>query len=335
MTGPGELLQFALLAGFLMAITLGLLIAGCAHPLRRLLAASRPARRARMAWWLLVTPALVGLAYAGLTVGMPTLLQDSARFAAACSAHSGHFWHLCLWHPTGHGQNAWLWGALMLVASYAAWLAVRAAAALWQHRQELLALLRLARRRGRTDRLRVLESDQPMALACGIGRGHILLSTALLERLTPTQLRVVLAHEQAHVAHRDVWYRLLAALLSAIQLPGTRRWLLGELDLALEQRCDLAAATVVGSRLIVADTIVAVEKAFRRHASAGTPPLAKAFLSGFVAERVHALLAPARDTTHWPGLLVAGVIGALCVLSAGWLHHVTESFLALLALLAG
>ena len=331
MTGPGELLQFALLAGFLMAVTLGLLIAACALPLRRLLAVSTPARRARMAWWLLATPALVGLAYAGLTVGMPTLLHDSARFAAACSAHSGHFWHLCLWHPTGHGQNAWLWAALMLVGAYAAWLAVRAAAALWRHRQELLVLLRLARRRGRTDRLRVLDSDQPMALACGTGRGHILLSTALLEQLTPTQLRVVLAHEQAHVAHRDVLCRLVAALLSAIQLPGTRRWLLGELDLALEQRCDLAAASAVGSRLVVADTIVAVERAFRRHASRPTPALAKAFLSGFVAERVQALLAPASDTAHWPGRLVAVTLGGFCVLSAGWLHHVTESFVALLA----
>lgn len=330
MTGPGELLQFALLAGFLMLITLGLLVAAGTRPLRRLLAASPPARRARMAWWLLAAPALVGLAYAGLIVAMPTLLRDSAQFAAACSVHAGHFWHLCLWHPTGHGQHAGLWVGLMLVGAYAAWLAVRAAAALWRHRQELLALLHLARRRGRSDRLRVLDSDQPMALACGIGRGHILLSTALLERLTPVQLRVVLAHEQAHVAHRDVAWRLVAALLSAVQLPGVRRWLLAELDLALEQRCDLAAARVVGSRLLVADTIVAVEKVFRRHTGAAAP-LAKAFLSGFVAERVQALLAPARDAVAWPGRLLGLAVISFCVLSAGWLHHVTEGLLALLA----
>ncbi|MEN1443683.1 M48 family metalloprotease, partial [Pseudomonas aeruginosa] len=109
-------------------------------------------------------------------------------------------------------------------------------------RRTLASLVRLSGRPGHPDKLRVLDVEQPMALACGVGRGHILLSTSLMRRLNPMQLRVVLAHEQAHIANRDVLNRLTAAVLSSIQLPGVRRRLLRDLELALEQRCDFAAA---------------------------------------------------------------------------------------------
>lgn len=330
MVSHGPLLQFALLAGFVLAVTLTLLIAACEHPLRRLLSGKTPAQRARIAWWMLVTPALAGVVYMAMTIAMPSLLHDSARFAAACSAHSDNLWHLCVWHPIENGQSTWLWGALALLAGYAVWLAARAAAGLWRIRRTLAAMVRLSWRSGHSDKLHVLEADQPLALACGIGRGHILLSTSLLERLDPTQLRVVLAHEQAHIAHRDVLYRLAALVLSSIQLPGTRRRLLRDLELAMEQRCDFAAAETVGSPIAVAETIVAVEKIFRHHAK-GRVPLSMAFFSDFVPERVQALLLPEHDSRSGLGLALGVAVVSFCTLSAGWLHHVTESFITLLA----
>ncbi|MGC2917659.1 M48 family metalloprotease, partial [Pseudomonas aeruginosa] len=57
-------------------------------------------------------------------------------------------------------------------------------------------------------------------------------------RLDPTQLRVVLAHELAHIANRDVLHRLFAVVLWSILLPGTRRRVVRDLELAVEQRCD-------------------------------------------------------------------------------------------------
>ncbi|MBN0466740.1 M48 family metalloprotease, partial [Pseudomonas aeruginosa] len=97
------------------------------------------------------------------------------------------------------------------------------------------------------------------------------LSTPLMRRLNPMQLRVMLAHEQAHIANRDVLNRLTAAVLSSIQLPGVRRRLLRDLELALEQRCDFAAAKEVGCPVTVAETIVTVEKIFRLHAREQVP----------------------------------------------------------------
>ncbi|AWZ84500.1 hypothetical protein X778_24815 [Pseudomonas aeruginosa VRFPA07] len=168
-----------------------------------------------------------------------------------------------------------------------------------------------------------------MALACGVGHGHILLSTSLMRRLDPTQLRVVLAHEQAHIANRDVLHRLIAVVLSSIQLPGTRRRLLRDLELALEQRCDFAAANEVGCPVAVAETIVAVEKIFRQHAKEQVP-LAMAFFSDFIPERVEALLSPKHSSVSYLGPMLGILVLAFCSLSTGWLHSVTESLITVM-----
>lgn len=195
-------------------------------------------------------------------------------------------------------------GAIALLAGYATWLIARAAIGVWRGRQTLLTMLRLSRRFGHTDRLRVVDVDQPMAFACGIGSGHVLLSQSLLDQLSPTQLQVVLAHEQAHLEHRDAFWRLMAGMLSGIQLPGTRRRLLRDYELALEQRCDFIAAASVGCQITVAETLVAVKKIYRHHALAGMP-LSMAFLSDFVPERVQALLSPGRRSNSYLGLFWA------------------------------
>ncbi|HFX1916435.1 TPA: M56 family metallopeptidase [Pseudomonas aeruginosa] len=329
MTSYGPLLQFALLSGFVLAVTLTLLIGACERPLRRALSGKAPSQRARVSWWMLVTPALAGITYAVMTIAMPSMFDDSARFAAACSAHADTLLHLCVWHPSSNGQSAWLWGALALLAGYAAWLAARAAAGLWRARRTLASLVRLSGRPGHPDKLRVLEVEQPMALACGVGRGHILLSTSLMRRLNPMQLRVVLAHEQAHIANRDVLNRLTAAVLSSIQLPGVRRRLLRDLELALEQRCDFAAAKEVGCPVTVAETIVTVEKIFRQHAREQVP-LTMAFFSDFVPERVEALLSSRHTSISYLGPMLGIFVLAFCSLSTGWLHFVAESLITVM-----
>ncbi|HHW1924388.1 TPA: M56 family metallopeptidase [Pseudomonas aeruginosa] len=329
MTSYGPLLQFALLSGFVLAVALTLLIGAFERPLRRALWGKAPSQRARVSWWMLVTPALAGIAYTALTIAMPSMFDSSARFAATCSAHADALLHLCVWHPSGNGQSAWLWGALALLAGYAAWLASRAAVGLWRARRTLASMVRLSWRPGHPDKLRVLDVDQPMALACGVGHGHILLSTSLMRRLDPTQLRVVLAHEQAHIANRDVLHRLIAVVLSSIQLPGTRRRLLRDLELALEQRCDFAAANEVGCPVAVAETIVAVEKIFRQHAKEQVP-LAMAFFSDFIPERVEALLSPKHSSVSCLGPMLGILVLAFCSLSTGWLHSVTESLITVM-----
>jgi Zn-dependent protease with chaperone function len=325
-----SLMQFALLAGLLLALVLSGLLAALERPLRRLLAGKPPAQRARLLWWALATPALTGAVHMALVLLTSLAFEGSSGLAAACASHSNKLMHLCVWHPHDAGQSALLWTALGTLLGTGLWLTWKAVGSLWHARRRLLSLVRLGRRCGHTDQLRILESDQPMALACGIGQRHILLSRALLEQLEPVQLRVVLAHEQAHIAHRDVLKRLFAAALSRLHWPATRRSLLRDLELALEQRSDLAAANAVGTPIAVAETIVAVERMFQHHTRPNSA-LSMAFVSNFVPERVEALLAPARASSPCLGGILAAAVLALCALSVGWLHHTTEALLHLLA----
>lgn len=323
----GPLLQFALVAGFVVAIGLAALTALASRPLLSALDAQPPEARARTAWWLLVSPAAVGLSYAVVTVAIPSLMAGTHGFAAACSSHDGDWWHACVWHPLEHGASPWLWVGLGGLAVACAGLVIRAGRALLQARSHAQTLVRLARP---VADVRVLDTDAPLAVACGVGCGHILLSSGLVEALPPEQLRVVLAHERAHLANRDVRWRLVARVLSALHFPGTRARLLQALVLASEQRCDRVAADEVGSRVLVAETLLAVERLYVRRTLTPTQAFAAAFGTDFLHERIQALLTAKPDGRMPVGTALAVVVATLLIASAGSVHHFTEFLTTLL-----
>ncbi|PWU56691.1 peptidase M48, partial [Micromonospora globispora] len=67
----------------------------------------------------------------------------------------------------------------------------------------------------RADRLAVLVSDRPEAFSTPPPAGRVVLSSGLLDRLSPEELRVVLAHEESHLRHGHAWYALAAELAAA------------------------------------------------------------------------------------------------------------------------
>lgn len=83
MTLAGSLLRFALLACFVVALTLALLTAGLERPIARLLLLLGPQQRARIAWWLLLGPLVGGVGYVGAVIAVPSLLHGSNAFSAA------------------------------------------------------------------------------------------------------------------------------------------------------------------------------------------------------------------------------------------------------------
>lgn len=314
-----DLLQFAGAAALVMALALALILSASERVLGRQISLAAPARRVRLLVGVLTAPAFAALCYGGVILALPLLLQQSTRLDLACAGHAQALWHLCVWHPGGHGQVPWLWTALALPLLLLAGAGARSLVLVRRQRRMVETMARLGRPYGCS--VHVVDSHEPIAWACGLGRGRIVLSNTLLERLAPLQVRAVVAHEQAHLAQRDLALRMTVSLLSRLLLPGTRRRWLSELDLALEQRCDLAAAHAVGSPLVVAEAIVAVER--MRH----EPPRASwamAFDSGFVSQRVEALLAAPGDRVRWLGPALAAAFLALCVLSVGWVHHATE-----------
>ena len=87
----------------------------------------------------------------------------------------------------------------------------------------------------------------------------------MLERLSPDHLRAVLEHERAHLRRQDPLWRLVAALLASAHVSAVRRTLLDDLELASEHACDEEAGARIGSRVLVAQALLAVERLLLYH----------------------------------------------------------------------
>ncbi|MFD5234518.1 M56 family metallopeptidase [Streptomyces qaidamensis] len=134
----------------------------------------------------------------------------------------------------------------------------------------------------------------------GAGRGRVVVTTALLDRLRPAERRALFAHERAHLAARHDRY-LLAVQLAARANPFLRP-LRTAVAYTAERWADEEAARVIGSRRTVARAIGTAALVSR-----GTPlpTLAGLAAPGPVPRRVAALLGPAPAVRHWPPAFTA------------------------------
>jgi Zn-dependent protease with chaperone function len=278
-----------------------------------------PSQRTRVLLAWAAAPAAAAAALLALAL-WPSLGAALGLAADHCPAHAGHV-HLCLHHLPERGPG--IAGALGLAG-----LAAVAAATLARGVRSVLLAVRLVR--ARTFELPsgagLVASPRPFALTVGWLRPVVLVSTALVERLSPAQLAVVVAHERAHAARRDALAASAARVLSLAHLPFVRRELLADLALATEQACDEAAARACGDRVLVAETIVAAERAAASASPLATPGLA--FGGGEVASRVESLLAAPRAGAPLRrlGWALLAAFAALAV-AAPHVHHWTETLL--------
>jgi Zn-dependent protease with chaperone function len=134
-----------------------------------------------------------------------------------------------------------------------------AAAALWssivgrlRRTQRLASALGSMAEPSPRDRFETVDSPEAFAYCVGLWRPKVVVSTGLIRRLRPEQLRAVVAHEQEHALRRD---NLRHALASACSLPlGSRgrRKLLADLTSASEEACDRTAAARTNSETVLA-----------------------------------------------------------------------------------
>ncbi len=75
--------------------------------------------------------------------------------------------------------------------------------------------------------IEVVETTDPVAMTIGLLQPRVIVSLSLLRRLNETELRAVLAHEDAHrVAHDPLVIAIMDSVLRAIHwLPGTNGWM--------------------------------------------------------------------------------------------------------------
>jgi len=321
-------LHLVMLEAFAFTLITGGLASLAVRPLARVTAAWSPESRHRA--WLVFALAPLMLSLAGLVATfLPSLLGLLWAHYDHCLEHPGTHVHLCLVHlPTQVGNTgSWL---VIVVASFL--FSIRAGkASVGLNRASGLRRRFVAHGRHEPALAAwVLRTEQPFCVSVGVFRPTILISDGLIGGVTSEQLRAVLAHEQAHVARRDTLFRLFARAATICLWPAAREQVLRAVELAAEQSCDEAAASLIGDRLVMAEVILKVERLLGP-VPQRLAPLAVSFGGTAVELRVSALLESRRRETASISPVFVLVLLVLALLAVSEpLHHLTETLLGAL-----
>jgi len=296
------------------------------HPfLRRSLSRLHPSLRAHALRALGIAP--VGLAVLGVFLCFaPKLFGSALSRADHCFLHADGHAHFCLNHPPQVNLSAESWAGLALLVAI---VAVVVVVQVWRFRRSARILNQLAST-ARFDARRgawLVDSELPIAISVGVLRPRTLLSSGLLQMIPTRLVDAIVAHELAHERRRDGLWKPATELLSFGHLPGTRRALMGDLELACEQACDEEAGDALGDRTRVAEALIAMERVRQNMESLG--PAALAFGAYGVPARVESLVSdsPGRRWSQRVtlGLLAVGL--ATAAAAADPLHHLTETLI--------
>lgn len=274
-----------------------------------------------------------------LLVGaLPWLIPFTAIVAmAALAAAKSRGWvhDHCLFHAPGHPHFCFEHLPEMLldpgrghvvvagtILSIFALLALRHGCDARRQSARLAALTALSRGQGL---LRVLDDARLMAFATGGRTPHIYLSRGLLEGLSRRERRMVVAHEAAHVRHRDLPAgRLLETLLLLHLAPSADRLRQLWRD-ATEVRADEQVARRFG-RTETAELLLRLARSMQ------PAPVATAFGGGNLGLRIHSLLedSPSRRcrTLLIETMVAGGLLAGMIAIAAH--HHSLETLLGML-----
>ncbi|TRO80568.1 M56 family metallopeptidase [Desulfuromonas acetexigens] len=316
----------SLLWAFGATVVVGLgagVVLGVVYPLlRKGLLKRQPRRRATILLLLATAPGSLGLFFAGLLF-ISSLMEFLGISAGHCHNHAERFPHICLSEPAIFGSGI-LPGYLYVPAALLLAMFLARQAIHLRENFRLKTALRQAEVEGGLD-CSLVQWRKPAAVTVGFWSPKVFLSTTLARTLTPEQLQVVLAHEQAHVRHRDPLRQYLARTASVFY-PGRVRGLIREdLALATEQACDEQAAEKTGDRLLVAETIIAVERLLGLSLKESQP-----FSVGFSGSqsilRIEALLAGGdySDPVFPDWLLFSPPLFLTHLVLPGPVHYLTE-----------
>jgi len=290
-----------------------------------------PAMRANhlLAWT--VAPAVMGLLLTG-SIFLPTVLSLLGIESDHCQVYAASFSYRCLLHPLASMERELPWFLLFPLSALGLIFFGRVGWELLRvHR--LVGALTTASQLDPSRNIWIVESEWPLALVSGVLHARVFVSSRLVHSLSPPQLMAVLAHERAHLHRHDPAWYFMAQILSCFHTSWLRRRLLEDLSLAVEQCCDEEAAKEIGDRLLMADTIVQVERLFNKQFPSMLA-LLPSFVGSHVVVRVESLLASPQErvpiTYRIIGCTCMGLMVIGLMLVAEPLHQLTETVLGLL-----
>lgn len=265
-----------------------------------------------------VAPVVIATAAVGLLVVWSIVGTDH------CLEHGPHA-HLCMVHGAPWATHPL---ALVIVVGAVLQTCVRAAglAVAIVRRRRLVARLRTTSV-ARGD-LRWIDTSSAICFVAGVRRPEIFVSTGAWTALEDDERDAMLAHERAHIRHRDIARGLALDALLAIGAPFASsvraRW-----DAVTERLCDARAAEAIGGGACVASAMVKVSRvnAWARPAASFRPR------ADALTDRVESVLAepaPGDGVARALRAAVALGLGALVVVAAlhvDWLHNALEDLL--------
>ena len=288
-----------------------------------------PRDRHRVITLVAALPLIIG-ATLMLASSLPAVISLFVPSLDHCTQHDDVHAHLCFVHVPHVHPSAFVAGALVILCAYGLFRAVRAIVRI-AHGLRLVRALAASAEPRHDLGASVIETARPVCFAAGVLHPRVLISRGLLDLLDDGERRIVLAHEQAHVARRDAMVLGIVRALTVFHLPSVGRWILDELTIAAEEACDEAAVIVSGDRLAVAAAILRVER-MSQDVHSDFAWVAQAFGPGAVERRVASLLgAPCVERTLRAPMASLGVCVACVFAAAPELHHATESILSFVA----
>lgn len=251
-----------------------------------------------------------------------------------CLEH-GHHLHLCLVHGAEWTSVGW---ATLTVALAGAWISfgsLRSAVATWRFRRVLGELGKLAQPLpapgGET--IWQVPANGSLCFVAGLTRPRIFVSRAGWEHLDDEQRRAVIAHENAHVVHGDLWRGSILGGASMLGIPFLAARVLDRWRRATERLCDLEAARTVSPEAVATAIVSLVRDA--RHDRLVAAPTSFFSPEDRVVERLDAVLGDGCDGgatarwIAWGGRAAIASAVALSLALADPLHHVIETLLTL------
>lgn len=230
----------------------------------------------RWAVWL-VGPAIVGAAGSGVFVLAVVTFLWVAQLSEVAEHGSWSGPALQALDPISAPVSMAAGLLLMPASAWAAW-------TVWARLREIRTWSRIERQLPVDEgAVRVLDTTDIDAFT--LPSGTVLVTTGLLDALTPAERRIVVAHERSHRRHRHVWWRLAVDLAAALN-PLLRRAANAVGDMT-ERWADEDAARVAGRR----EVATAIGRVALLRSARSRPSVAGA-TGGSVPDRVRALLAP-------------------------------------------
>lgn len=307
------------------AVIMWLPSAGLAELASRWLLSPRtsPGIRTSRLWLLAATPWLA-MAAPLIAMCLVAAAKPLGWVADHCHLHAAHHPHLCFEHwPAVEWQQIHLWAAIALAA-----LVVRTLAGFCRRERkaarQVAALRRFSRGRGRLRRL-----DTPASFACsaGVRQPSLFITRGLEEQLNARERRIVLAHEVAHLRHRDLLRSLVFDVLLLLHLPATARRLREHWRQTIEEQADDRVARRFGAEAVAA-TLIRVLRVSRP-----APPGSLSATGGQALARIRRLLQPPVTATalRWPGHVIATALFLGLIYTVISAHHSIETLLGFLA----